>query len=101
MTLTFDVDDQLESLKKNFISVYPEGEFVINPRDKKEIELSFNPKVRLHAFKKEVFFKIIENQEVRKLFNVHGNCHGMELKLMEDTIGFGVVTINSKKTKTL
>ena len=25
----------------------------------------------------------------------------MELKLVEDTIGFGVVTINSKKTKTL
>ena len=25
----------------------------------------------------------------------------MELKLMEDTIGFGVVTINSKKTKQL
>jgi hydrocephalus-inducing protein len=35
------------------------------------------------------------------LLNIHGTCHGIELKLMEDTIGFGVVTVNSKKIKTV
>ena len=73
----------------------------INPREKKDIEINFAPKQRLHAFKKELVFKIVENQETRKLLNIHGTCHGMELKIMEDTIGFGVVTVNSKKTKTL
>jgi hydrocephalus-inducing protein len=30
-----------------------------------------------------------------------GACHGIELKLMEDTIGFGGVVINSRLTKTV
>lgn len=28
-----------------------------------------------------------------------GACHGIELKLMEDTVGFGSVVVNSKFTK--
>lgn len=32
------------------------------------------------------------------MLNINGTCHGIELKLLEDTVGFGVVVINSKKT---
>lgn len=35
------------------------------------------------------------------MLNISGACHGIELKLMEDTLGFGSVVINSKLTKTL
>lgn len=31
--------------------------------------------------------------------NIAGACHGIELKLMEDTVGFGSVVINSKFSK--
>ena len=33
--------------------------------------------------------------------NVTGCSHGIEMKLMEDTVGFGTVVINSKITKTM
>jgi len=33
------------------------------------------------------------------LLNIKGACHGVELKLMEETVGFGQVVINSKTTK--
>lgn len=63
------------------------------------MDIVFNPKTRLHHFIKEFFYKIVENGEERKLLNIKGACHGVELKLMEDTIGFGAVVINSKFSK--
>ena len=70
----------------------------IPPRERKEIEIKFNPEMRLHHFKKELNYKIIENQEKRKLLNILGACHGIELKLMEDPNKyFGKVFLKSKK----
>jgi hydrocephalus-inducing protein len=63
--------------------------------------LIFKPSQRLHAFKKELCYKIVDNNEVRKLLTVAGACHGVELKLMEDTCGFGAVVVNSKLSKTV
>lgn len=92
----------LKELKqKYFIKVRPKKEFVINPRERKEITLTFKPQQRLHQFKTDLYFKIVENNEVRKLLTMAGACHGIELKLMEDTIGFGGVVINSRLTKTV
>jgi hydrocephalus-inducing protein len=88
-------------LSKSYLQIRPQGDILINPREIKEFELVFNPKQRLHQFKKEIQYKILENQELKKLLNVHGTSHGIELKLMEDTIGFGIVTVNSKKVKTV
>ena len=55
----------------------------------------------MHAFKRELYYKIVDNNEVRKILTVAGACHGVELKLMEDTCGFGGVVVNSKLTKTV
>lgn len=101
VNLTFDIGNQLEELRKMFINVLPLSDFCLQPKEKKEIEINFAPKLRLHQFRKELKYKIIENQEERKLLNINGTCHGIELKLMEDTIGFGMVVINSKKTQTV
>ncbi|EGR29178.1 hypothetical protein IMG5_161280 [Ichthyophthirius multifiliis] len=101
ITITFDVEDQLSELAKTYIHVTPSNEFQILPREIKDIEITFHPELRLHQFKKELFYKIVENQEKKKLLNLTALCHGVELKLMEDTIGFGVVVINSIKTKVI
>jgi hydrocephalus-inducing protein len=69
------------------------------PREKHEIEIRFNPQNRLHKFTKELYYQIVENSETRKLLNIEGGCHGIELKLMEDTLGFGPVVLNSKLVK--
>lgn len=50
-------------------------------------------------FKSEIFYEICENKEKKKLMNVAACAHGIEMKLMEDTVGFGTVVINSKITK--
>ena len=73
----------------------------MNPRERKEITLVFKPTQRLHGFKKELYLKISDNNEVRKILNVAGACHGIELKLVEDTVGFGAVVLNSKLTKSV
>ena len=101
ININLDCGTQLQELKKTYLSVFPTKEFSIQPREKKEIEIRFNPKSRLHQFKEELFYKIVENNEVRKLLNINGSCHGVELKLMEGNLTFGPVVINSKLMKTL
>lgn len=100
ITLNFDVNHQLENLNQKYaLSVYPNKEFILNPRDGVDVEIRFNPKNRLHQFKHELTYQIVENREVHKLLNVIGCCHGIELKLLQDTVGFGSVVINSKLTR--
>jgi len=100
IALTLNYGDQLEVLKqKSAISVYPDKEFTLNPREGIDIEIRFNPHIRLHHFKNELFYQITENKEVYKLLNIIGCCHGIELKLHQDTLGFGSVVVNSKLTR--
>lgn len=101
ININLDCGTQLQDLKKNYVSVFPIKEFTIQPREHKEIEIRFNPRARLHQFKEELYYKIVENNEVRKLLNINGSCHGIELKLMEENLGFGPVVINAKLTKML
>ncbi len=65
--ITFDVEGQLEELKKQFIQIVPSSAFSINPREKNDIEFSFKPTARSHAFKTPIFYKIIENQDKKQL----------------------------------
>jgi hydrocephalus-inducing protein len=65
------------------------------------LELRFTPQTRLHRFTKELFYSIVENNETRKLLKIEAGCHGLELKLMEDTLGFGPVVVQSKLVKQL
>lgn len=84
-----------------FIQVLPEKSILIQPRERQEVEIRFHPQSRLHKFNKELFFKLTDNGESRKLLNIQAGCHGLELKLMEDTLGFGPVIIHSKLVKHL
>jgi hydrocephalus-inducing protein len=79
--------------------VNPSNEISINPKERKEIEIHFHPKARIHSFKTDLNYKIVQNQEKRKLLSMQTAAHGVELKLMEETIGFGTVVFNSKVTK--
>jgi len=100
LALNFDFNNQLQNLLDKYaISVYPSKEFIVNPRDGVDVEIRFNPKARLHQFKYELNYQIVENKESHKLTNIIGSCHGIELKLLQDTIGFGSVVVNSKLTR--
>jgi len=61
LNITFDVDDQFDDFDKSYLSIEPKHEFSILPRERKEIEITFHPKMRLHMFKKELLYKIVEN----------------------------------------
>jgi hypothetical protein len=43
----------------------------------------------------------VEHNEPKKLIQVHGVSHGIELKLMDEVLAFGSVVKGSKLTKTL
>ena len=57
--ITFDIENQLKDLKKMFIDVSPLGDISINPREKKNIEISYYPESRMHIFKADLNYKII------------------------------------------
>lgn len=63
VTLLFEPEMLKELKHKYFIKVRPKTEFVINPRERKEITITFKPQNRLHHFKTELFYKIVENNE--------------------------------------
>lgn len=101
VSISLEAPGQLEELKKNFIEIFPLKEIQMHPKEKKDFEIRFNPKTRLHQFKMELFYKIVENNETRKLLNINGACHGVELKLMEENLHFESVVVNSKFTRQL
>ena len=100
ISLNLNVQDQLEILRQKFaISIYPDKDFTLQPKEGIDIEVRFNPTNRIHQFKNELFYQIVENKETYKLLNIMGCCHGIELKLHQDTVGFGSVVVNSKLTR--
>ena len=44
---------------------------------------------------------IVENQETRDLTQITGSCHGIDVKLMMDTLTFDHVVVDSRLTKKL
>ena len=40
---------------------------MINAREKHDIEIRFNPKIRVNQFKKEIYYKVVENEEAHRL----------------------------------
>ena len=100
VTLNLDFNEQLENLfQKYSVVVYPEKEFTLNPKEGADVEIRFNPTTRLHQFKYELYYQIVDNKETYKLSNITGCCHGIELKLHQDSVGFGSVVVNSKLTR--
>ena len=98
--ITLDVEGQRKNLKEKYnIKIRPKGEVFLNPRDAMDVQVTFAPKTRIHQFKHELFYQIVGNKDKYKLLNLSGSCHGIELKLLADTAGFGPVVIGSKSTK--
>ena len=77
----------------------PKAQMTIAPRERRQIEISYRPTKRQHQFNINLNYKIVENQEIRRICAVTGSCHGIDLKYVQDQINFGPVTVNSKLTK--
>lgn len=89
-----------EDLKKNCLTISPTDEIVLKSKKVLPIEIKFNPKGRMPDFSHDILLDIKGN-ETRKLFTVKGVTHGIELKLMEEVVGFGTVVKGSRLTKQL
>ena len=89
-----------EDLVKNCISITPSEEVSLKPKKVLPIEVRFNPKTRMPNFSHDIQLDIKGN-ETRKLFTVQGVSHGIELKLMEEVVGFGSVIKGSRLSKQL
>jgi len=73
----------------------------LKPKESLPVVVRFNPKQRLPPFSQEVIMEVEGVEEDRVLFDVTGVAHGIELKLMENTLAFGNVVKDSRLTKTM
>lgn len=94
--ITFNLDCETE-YENNAISFRKE-QITIKPKEVLPIEVRFNPKTRMPNFTHDIGLHI-EGAESRKLFTVVGVSHGIEVKLMEEVIGFGTVVEGSRLSK--
>ena len=99
ITFRLYTDNEAE-FSKNFLSLSPDKELTLRPKEKKVIEINYHPEKRMPAFKHDIMLEIKDN-EARRLITITGVSHGIELKLMEDVIGFGNVVQASRLTKQL
>lgn len=102
-TLTSENPEDLQTnqlVLNSAISITPSEEVTLKPRKTLPIEVRFNPKNRMPSFSHDILLAIKGN-ETRKLFTVQGVSHGIELKLMEEVVGFGSVIKGSRLTKQL
>jgi hydrocephalus-inducing protein len=72
---------------------------VLKPKEALQVKIGFNPKTRLPPFSQEIMLRVEGVEEVRQIFSVTGVAHGIELKLMENTLAFGAVVVDSQLTK--
>lgn len=72
---------------------------VLKPKEALQVKIGFNPKTRLPPFSQEIMLRVEGVEEVRPIFSVTGVAHGIELKLMENTLAFGAVVVDSQLTK--
>ena len=89
-----------EDLSKNALTLTPSEEVTLKPKKVLPIEVRFKPLNRMPDFTHDILVDIKGN-ETRKLFTTKGVSHGIELKLMEEVVGFGSVVKGSRLTKQL
>ena len=92
--------DNKEDFTKNNLTLTPERELSIRSKEQIPIEIRYNPKSRMPAFKHDIML-LVKDNEARRLISLGGVSHGIELKLMEETMDFGDVVKNSRYTRQL
>lgn len=88
----------VDELKKHAVFFTPDTEVALKPKQSLNIEITFKPKERLPPFTDQILTRF-SNGETKKLFNISGACHGVELKLMEEVVSFGSVIMGSHQSK--
>lgn len=73
----------------------------LKPKEVLPVVVRFNPKIRLPPFSQEIMLEVEGVEDDRAIFSVVGVAHGIELKLMENTLAFGNVVKDSRLTKTM
>ena len=81
---------------KLFLSNFPpnDKEWSLKPKEILPIEIRFKPLERLAGFRRDLMLQI-KGSETRKLLSIMGVCHWIELKLMNEVLGFIPVVVNS------
>lgn len=92
-----------DKFAKSYLSITPDDktEITLKPKEQLPLEVRFKPKARLGNFDQEVLLQIEGMEEKRKILNLLGAAHGIELKIMDEQIAFGSVVKDSRLTKTL
>ena len=81
------------------VTYAPRNEFIIQPRDRANIQLVFAPNRRIPQFMEDLNIKYAGIS--RKLLTVSGKAQGAEVSLDTDSLPYGTVVLGSSKIKKL
>ncbi|RHY53725.1 hypothetical protein DYB38_002829 [Aphanomyces astaci] len=76
------------------ISLFPQHEIVLKPRETVDVELRFAPSRRIPAFQEELAMEVAGTR--KKLVVLTGWGQGMDVQLETETLGFGSVVFGSQ-----
>jgi len=99
--ITFQLlPDNAEIFKKCCLSFLPVEEQTLKPKGVLNVQVKYNPKTRMPMFNQDLLLQIKDN-EAKKLLQMQGVSHGIEIKLMEEVVAFAGVVKGSRMTKML
>ena len=98
--LNFNTGNQLASFFNLGLSVNPSSLY-IPQKSAASVEVGFSPKQRISNFDLPLAYEIAESNQQFELLKIKGACFGVELKVVEDSLSFGPVVVNSSLTKKL
>lgn len=81
------------------VTFSPTNEFIIEPKDTLNVQVSFVPNKRIGQFSEDLMIRYAGI--TRKLLNLSGKAQGYEVNLETDSLPFGVVVMDSQKIKKL
>eukprot|EP00826_Nyctotherus_ovalis_P009987 TRINITY_DN12651_c0_g2_i3.p1 TRINITY_DN12651_c0_g2~~TRINITY_DN12651_c0_g2_i3.p1 ORF type:complete len:921 (+),score=283.65 TRINITY_DN12651_c0_g2_i3:189-2951(+) len=99
VTFSIELENTAEFEKCNLsLNVDKGKERTLKPNESFTLEVRYQPSTRMPAFKHDILLKVGEG-ETRHLTTVTGVSHGIEVKLLEDSLSFGSVVKGSRLTK--
>ncbi|CAK4295658.1 unnamed protein product [Aphanomyces euteiches] len=76
------------------ITIFPNRDIQLKPRESVDVELCFAPTRRIQSFQEELAISVAGTRS--KLLVMTGWCQGMDVQLETETLGFGSVVLGSQ-----
>jgi hydrocephalus-inducing protein len=92
-----DFGEKEHSLEALGVSIFPQNEIVLKPKESLDLQLKLSATHRTPQFQKDI--SLVAPGSKKKLLTLSGSCQGMDVQLETDLISFGTVCMGSHLTR--